>query len=91
MADVAVNHNYGAPNALAYVAPNGQPIEAATIRIWKEPDYTGVYPLPPPIGTTTTDAYGQWVDAIVLEVGFSYVVQFHRPGIFGPDHKTIVV
>lgn len=87
---VAVNQDFGQVDALRYMAPDGTPIPDAQIRIYKKPDFDQGK-LDTPVGVTLTDAFGRWVNPILLTPGAAYVVQFFLPNSFGPDATTIYV
>jgi hypothetical protein len=87
---VVLNEDYGVENQLQYKDPDGTPIEGAQVRVYKKADYdlenfTSV------VGVTTTDANGEWVNPVTVEAGFTYTVQFYKPGAFGPDTEEVVV
>lgn len=90
MATVLVNHNYGAPAALRYITAGASGVEAATIRIWKKVDFD-LNNLAAAVGVTATNSDGNWVNPIALETGETYVVQFHKQGLYGPDKVEIVL
>lgn len=85
-----VDQDYGAPGALRYQDAAGAPLEGASIRVFRKTDFdlgnTAVA-----LAVTQTDAAGNFVDPIFLTAGFTYVVQFFKEGISGPDHTEIVV
>lgn len=90
MATVKVDHDYGTPGALRYQTLTAEPVVNANVRVWTKIDFdTGNTSAP--IAMTLTDAQGNWVDPIFLEAGTTYVVQFHKPSVFGPDHVEIIV
>lgn len=84
-----VNHDYSLSDNLRYMTPGGSPIASAQIRVYLQSDYVAGN-LATPIGVTTTNADGRWVNTIMVRPGFTYVVQFHKPNEFGPDIATIV-
>lgn len=85
-----LNQNYGGPGALIYRTPSGVPIENAAVRVFHKTAFD-VGDLSAPLGTTSTDAAGNWVDPIIVPVGETYVVQFQKNGAYGPDHVEVVV
>lgn len=90
MATALVNHNYGSAEALRYITAGGQGVEAAIIRIWKKADFEA-NDFDTACGVTMTNADGNWVNPVALETGFTYVVQFHKPGLYGPDNVEVIV
>lgn len=90
MPTVKVDHDYGGPGGLQYKTLSGVSVEGASVRIWTKIDFdTGNTDAP--LAITLTDAGGEWVDPVFLETGYTYVVQFHKAGAYGPDHTEIVV
>jgi hypothetical protein len=87
---VTVDHNYGAPGALRYQTQSGSPIESALIRIYKKTDFDQGH-TEAPLAITLTNVQGNWVNPVSLTTGFTYVVQFHKEGLYGPDKVEIVV
>lgn len=87
---VALNEDYGASNQLQYKDPDGEPIADAQVRVYKKVDYD-LENFEAAVGVTTTDADGCWVDPVTVEAGYTYVVQFFKPGSFGPDTTEVVV
>jgi len=86
---VVVDHDYELSNNLRYVTPGGDPIENAQIRLYYKSDYdAGDFSTP--VGVTTTDADGRWVNPIHVYPGFTYTVQFFAPAEYGPDTSTII-
>jgi len=90
MADVQLDGNYPTADNLKYIDPDGAPIEGATLRVYKKIDYD-LDDLSAAVGVTTTDSNGHWTDAMIVESGFTYVVQFHKPGSFGPDTEEVII
>lgn len=89
-ATTRLNENFGGANALRYEDEGSVPIDDAQIRVYKKIDYDlQRYDLA--IGVTTTTNTGGWSDPIYVEPGFTYVIQFYKPGAFGPDTREIVV
>lgn len=90
MSTVDVNHNYGSPGALRYITQGGAGVEAAIIRAWKKADFqAGKLDLA--AGVTLTDADGNWMNPMPLEAGFTYVIQFFKQGLYGPDKVEVIV
>jgi hypothetical protein len=87
---VKVDHNYGFPGSLRYQTAGGIPVEAAIIRVWKKADFDAGN-TDAPLAITMTNAQGNWVNPFNLTTGFTYVVQFAKEGLYGPDKTEIVV
>lgn len=89
-ATAKLDQDYGGRNALRYQNTAGTPIEGAVVRVFRQSDFmagdTSV-----PLGVTMTDSFGRWIDPVFVAPGFSYVVQFHLEGQYGPNHVTVVV
>jgi hypothetical protein len=88
-ATVKVDHNYGGPGALRYVASGGTGVEGALIRIYRKSDFDQGH-TDAPFAITRTNAQGNWVDPIHVHAGYTYVVQFHKEGLFGPNSVEVV-
>jgi hypothetical protein len=41
------------------------------------------------VGITITDVFGRWRNPILVDVGFTYVVQLFKPNSFGPDAQEV--
>lgn len=87
--NVKIDANYPSADALRYVTPGGSPIVGAQIRLYLQSDYIANR-LNAPLGVTATDSFGRWVNPILVLPGYTYVVQFLQPGLYGPDTRTIV-
>jgi hypothetical protein len=85
---VKIDHNYGLPNDLQYVTPGGSPIENAQVRLYLKSDYDAGK-LDMPVGVTTTNAFGQWSQPMLVATGYNYVVRIEKPYEFGPDVRVI--
>ncbi len=79
-----VDHNTGGANALQYVDPEGQPVVDAYVRVYKKADWDARL-LSKVVGLTKTTAEGTWTSPIMVEPGYTFVVQFHLPDQWGPD------
>jgi hypothetical protein len=75
---------------LVYKDPDGNIIADAQVRLYRKTDYD-LGNFTAALGVTTTDSAGKWDDPITVEAGYTYVVQFYKPGYFGPDAQEIVV
>jgi len=87
---VVLDEDYDVTNNLQPTDPDGNPIEDAQIRVFKKIDYdlenyTAV------VGVTTSNARGEWLNPITVEAGFTYTVQFFKPGNFGPNTTEVIV
>ena len=87
---VRVDHDYGAKDALRYVAESGMGIPQAKIYVWTLPDYQQGL-LDNAVASTLTDDDGRWVAPAYLTPGFSYAIVFQKEGSYGPTLQTIVV
>lgn len=86
----ALDHNAGGEDQLRYVDPNGEPIAEATIRVYTKDDwdaraYSRV------AGLVKTGADGRWLSPVFVPPGYTYVVQFQLPNVWGPDTIEVVV
>lgn len=88
--NVKLDHNYGAPGALRYQASNGAPIENAVIRVFRKADFDQGN-RDAPLAISLTNADGNWTNPIFVTTGFTYVVQFAKEGLYGPDKVEVVV
>lgn len=87
---VALSEDYGGTDSLRYDDPDGAPIEDAQVRVYKKIDYD-LENYGAAIGVTTTDTAGGWVNPVTVEAGFTYTIEFFKPGAFGPDTQEVVV
>jgi hypothetical protein len=81
---VKIDENFRLPNDLAYVSPAGSPIENAQVRVYLKSDYDAGK-LDTPVGFTTTNAFGGWINPILVKPGFTYVARFEKPYEWGPN------
>ena len=88
--NVKVDHNYPTAGNLRYQTSGGIPVEAAYVRIYKKVDFDQGR-TDTPLAITMTNAYGNWVNPISLTMGYTYVVQFAKESLYGPDKTEIVV
>jgi hypothetical protein len=87
---VALNQDYGGVNELQPIDPDNHPLVGVQIRIWKKIDFDlGNYAAA--VGTTSTSTEGRWNQPITVEAGFTYVIQFFKPGAFGPNLQQVIV
>ena len=87
---VILNEDYGTPNALQAVDLDGNPLTGVQIRVWKKIDFD-LQNFEAAIGVTTTNDRGGWRQQLTVEAGFTYVIQFFKPGYFGPNTAEVVV
>lgn len=85
-----VDHDYGAPNALAYQTRAGVGVPDATIRIFTAADWDAGRRTVA-LFVSETDNQGRWKVSCWLEPGLDYVVVFEKPSAFGPDSLRITV
>lgn len=83
---VKIDQNFRLPNDLAYITPSGSPIANAQVRVYLKSDYDAGN-LDVPVGITVTNAFGGWVNAILVNSGYTYVARFEKPKEWGPDTK----
>lgn len=87
---VSVDHNYGGPGALRYQTAGGSPVEQALIRVYLKSNFDQG-DTDQPLAVTITNAQGNWTNPVSLTTGFTYVIQFAKEGLFGPDKVEVVV
>ena len=87
---VQLDEDYNGANSLQYTDPDGEPIDAAQVRVYKKIDYD-LQKYDSTVGVTSTDTAGGWVDPVTVEAGFTYTIQFFKPGAFGPDTAEVVI
>lgn len=87
--NVRLDHNYGSAGALRYQAANGAPVENAIIRVFKKTDFDQGR-RDNPLAITLTNSDGNWVNPIFVTTGFTYVVQFAKEGLYGPDKVEVI-
>lgn len=81
---VSITADYPLSRAMRYQTPGGSPIINAQVRVYRKSDYI-VGNLASPVGITTTNAYGDWVDPVLVSPGYTYVARLEKPYEFGPD------
>jgi hypothetical protein len=88
---VAVDHNYGGTDALAYRTGEGRGIDNATIHAFLKCDYDkGRRSAKYIQGESRTNVQGRWMFPIMLDPG-NYKLVFFVQGRYGPNVKTIKV
>lgn len=86
-----VTHDYGGEDALAYQDPAGCGIQGASILAFCKATWDGGLRAPGhAVASTTTGANGRWDFALQLDPG-DYVLQYLKPGSFGPDTHELSV
>ena len=86
----ALNEDYDTPNALQYTDPDGNPVKDAQIRVYKKLDYD-LENFGAALGVAKTEDEGNWSNPITVEAGFTYTIQFFKPGELGPDAIEVIV
>ncbi len=91
---IPVDHNFNAPDYLAYADATGDTVEGAAVYVFSKDIYDAAQPDYPDrsdaAAVTTTRTNGRWSDALMLDPG-NYVVLFEKPGEYGPDVQFITV
>lgn len=88
---VAVTHDYGGQDALAYTADDDCGIAGATVLVYTAADFdAGLIEPAYAIAATATAANGRWENALNLDPGV-YVLVFEKKGSYGPDTVEITV
>lgn len=86
---VKIDQDYPLPDDMTYRTPGGSPIENAQVRVYKKSDFDAGN-LTSPVGVTTTNAGGKWVQPVLVVPGFTYVARLEKPYEFGPDVKEFI-
>jgi hypothetical protein len=86
---IQIDENYQIPGQYLYVTPGGSPICNAQIRLYYQSDYLAGN-LSSPVATTTTNACGGFTNPLLVNTGYSYVLRWEDPGLWGPDIATVV-
>ncbi len=84
----AINHDYPSAGALQVVNEEGEPVEAAQVRLFDQVDYDAGN-VDTWVGETTTDINGEWLDPIIVDDGRTWVVHFEKPTMYGPVHREV--
>lgn len=91
---IPVDHNFNAPDYLAYVDATGYAVEGANVYVFSKDIFDAAHPDYPArddaAANTTTRANGRWTDTLLLNPG-NYVVLFEKPGEYGPNTRPITV
>lgn len=89
---VRVDHDYGGAGTYLYqIEGDCCPIAGATILIFNKTDWVGgARTASFAVATSQTDINGAWTWAVMLDPG-EYVVQFEKPGQYGPDSAWLTV
>ena len=83
---VLVNHDYPETGMLKAVDERNAPIEGVRIRIFNMAEFTAATETP--VAETVTDSNGEWVSALSLEDGRTWIVHFQKTG-YGPTHEEV--
>lgn len=83
---VKITADYPLVGDMRYMTPGGSPITNAQVRVYKKSDYDAGN-LTAPVGVTSTDAYGNWAQPILVTTGYTYTARLEKPYEFGPDTK----
>ena len=85
-----ITSDYPLSDDMTYMTAGGSPIEGAQVRVYYKTDYdAGVLTMP--VGITTTNASGRWLQPILVIPGFTYVARFEVPNAYGPDQVVFTV
>lgn len=85
-----LNHDYGAIDALRYVAPNGAGVPDANIRVFLAVEWdAGRRNAAQWI--SSTDGAGRWKTPVWVEPGQDVYIVFERAGAYGPDGVRVTV
>ena len=91
---IPVDHNFNAPDYLAYADATGYTVEGADVYVFPKDIFDAAYPDHPDradaVASTTTRANGRWTDTLMLDPG-NYAVLFEKPGEYGPNAQYITV
>jgi hypothetical protein len=87
---VKVDHNTPTAGSLRYQTAGGIPVEAAVVRVYYKSAFDQGQ-TDTPLAVTMTNVQGNWVNPISLTTGFTYVVQFAKEGLYGPDKTEITI
>lgn len=82
---IVLNASYGDEGLLKYVDEQNNPIESASVTVYKLEDGTEIE-----IGKTFTTSSGDWQDNIMVDAGI-YKIIFEKTGEFGPDETEITI
>lgn len=89
-ARVYLHTHYSSTDTLRLVDEDGLPVDAALVTVYRKTDYDAG-DLTVPVGITTTDSDGRWVDAIAVASATTYTVHYQKDGVVGPVSVEIVV
>ena len=82
---IAVTHDYGGTDALAYTDATGCGIAGATILVFNAADFDNSFIDPSyAIAASVTGANGRWENELMLDPG-EYALVFEKLGSYGPD------
>lgn len=87
---VKLDHNFNLPNNYQYVTIDGDPIDQATVRVYKKTEWDAGNATVV-VGITKTDDNGQWRVPVPVEPGYTYTLVYHKENEFGPDVVEVTV
>jgi hypothetical protein len=87
---VHLHDQYTSVDAYTLIAANGDPVEGATVRVFTKAAFDANL-VDVPIGVTTTDSSGKWMDPVPVNTGTTYVIAFHKTGVVGPTSVEVIV
>ncbi len=80
---VPVSTDTGGYNSLRVLDTDGEPIDGATVRLFKKLDFDAGS-LDKVIGITSTDSEGRWIAPIYVNSGYVYTVLVQKDHVAGP-------
>lgn len=87
---IAVDHNYGGPDALRFVTESGVGIPDADVRVYTKPDYdAGRFAAP--VYVVQTDDQGRWRRPAFLDAGLDYVLLMEKRSAYVSQPTQITV
>jgi len=88
---VIMDQDYGGTNELQPTDNDtGLPVEDVQIRVYKKIDYD-LQNFEAAVGVTSSGADGEWDNPIIVEAAFTYIIQYFKPGGYGPNTHEVVV
>jgi len=87
---VGFTHDYGGVNALQPRDVGGAPVNACVVRVYTKADYDNKI-LNAPVGTTSTDSVGAWLNTVFVSPGKTYTIHFSKTGVFNPATVEVTV
>lgn len=87
---IAVDHNYGATDALRFVTESGTGIPDADVRVYTKPDYdAGRFAAP--VYVVQTDDQGRWRRPAYLDAGMDYIILMEKRSAYVSQPTQITV